>query len=138
MKLLSLSLLFLLSACTTTPSATEEEIEAQIAAEATDQCLANPELAKDWGECNVKKTIFSRMDAISQCQMRHAKASSADAMMLKIRLRTNGKVRDVKAEQGKAKNKNLETCISKVIAKLQFAAPPKGVSPVIYFPIQQE
>jgi hypothetical protein len=138
MRILSLSLLLLLSACTTTPSGTEEEVDAQIAAEATDHCLANPELAKAWGECNVKKTIFSRMDAIGQCQMKHSKADSKDAMMLKIRLRPNGRVKDVRAEEGKAKNRGLEKCLSSVISKLKFAAPPKGVSPVIYFPFQQQ
>lgn len=137
MRILSLSLLLLLTACSTTPSGTEEELDAQ-AAEATDQCLANPELAKTWGECNVKKTIFSRMSAIGDCQMKHVKSPGQEALMLKIRLKANGKVRDVKAEDGTAKNRGLEKCLSQEISKLQFAAPPKGVSPVIYFPFQPQ
>mgnify|MGYP000296530476 CR=1 FL=1 len=57
--------------------------------------------------------------------------------MLKIRLKPNGKVRNVHADNGSARNPALEKCLSKEISQLQFAAPPKGVQPVIYFPFQQ-
>lgn len=132
-RALSLIALLSLAACSTTPSA---EKEAEQAAEATDECLANPAMAKSWGECNVKTTIFQRADGIGQCQSKHGKAKG-ETLMLKIRLKQNGKVKNVLAEDGSAKNKPLEKCLSQEISKLQFAAPPKGVNPVIYFPFQQ-
>jgi hypothetical protein len=104
-------------------------------AEATDQCLAHPELAKAWGECNVKTVIFQRKGGIGQCQAKYA-LKKDETMMLKIRLRPNGRVRNVWAEEGAPKNKDLERCLAKQISRLKFAAPPKGVSPVIYFPFQ--
>lgn len=124
--------LFALTACSTTPS---EPSEAELA-EATDECLSNPKLARAWGECNVKSTIYQGSDGIARCQKAHAKANS-ETLMLKIRLKQDGKVNKVWAEEGTAKNKPLEGCLRKEISKLQFAAPPKGVDPVIYFPFQQ-
>lgn len=131
---LSLIALLSLAACSTAPS-TEDRAE-EAAAEATDECLANPAMAKSWGECNVKTTIFQRAEGIGQCQAKHGKAKG-ETLMLKIRLKQNGKVRNVWAEDGSAKNKPLEKCLSQEISRLQFAAPPKGVNPVIYFPFQQ-
>jgi hypothetical protein len=132
-RTLSLFALLSLAACSTAPTAQEQE---EKAAEATDLCLANPAMAKTWGECNVKTTIFQRAEGIGQCQTKHGKAKG-ETLMLKIRLKQNGKVRNVWAEDGSAKNKPLEKCLSKEISRLQFAAPPKGVNPVIYFPFQQ-
>lgn len=129
----SLIALLSLAACSTTPS-TEEQAEK--AAEATDACLANPAMAKVWGECNVKTTIFQRAEGIGRCQAQHGKAKG-ETLMLKINLKKNGKVNKVWAEDGTARNKPLESCLSKEISSLQFAAPPKGVKPVIYFPFQQ-
>jgi len=134
MKFVSLSLLLLLAACSSTPEVTDEEQAAQVAAEATDQCLANPALAKAWGECNVKATIFGRMEGIGACQMKHGKNNAS--MMLKISVRPNGRVKGVRAEDGAAKNRPLEKCLAAEISRLHFAAPPKGVKPVIYFPYQ--
>jgi hypothetical protein len=131
----SLLALLLLVSCSSTPTIEEQE---EKAAKSTDQCLANPQLAKTWGECNVKTTIFRRADAIGQCQAKHGKSNpQTETLMLKIRLRPNGKVRNVWAEDGSAKNKPLERCLSQEISRLRFAAPPKGVDPVIYFPFQQ-
>jgi len=134
MKFVSLSLLLLLSACSSAPEVTEEENAAKAAAEATEQCFANPELAKAWGECNVKKTIYGRMEGIGACQMKHGQNNAA--MMLKISVRPNGRVKEVRAEDGAAKNRPLEKCLAAEISRLHFAAPPEGVKPVIYFPYQ--
>jgi hypothetical protein len=132
-RTLSFLALLSLAACSTTPSAEEQ---AEQAAQATDECLANPGLAKGWGECNVKSTIFQRAEGIGQCQAKHSKAKG-ETVMLKIRLKPNGKVRKVWADEGTARNKPLEACLAKEISGLQFSAPPKGVNPVIYFPFQQ-
>lgn len=132
-RTLSLIALLSLAACSSTPSA---EDQAEKAAEATDECLANPEMAKSWGECNVKTTIFQRAGGIGQCQAKHGKAKG-ETLMLKISLKKSGKVSKVWAEDGTARNKPLESCLSKEISSLQFATPPKGVKPVIYFPFQQ-
>lgn len=134
MKIVFALCLFLLAACASQPS-TEELAEE--AAEATDACLANPKLASSWGECNVKKTIFDNSRAIGQCQQKHAKPSK-DPLMLKIRLKASGAVHNVQAEDGSPRNKALEGCLSREIAKLKFAAPPKGANPVIYFPFVQQ
>jgi hypothetical protein len=132
-RILGLLALLSLAACSSTPTIEEQE---EKAAAATDECLANPAMAKTWGECNVKATIFQRAQGIGQCQTKHAKAKG-ETLMLKIRLRQNGKVRNVWAEEGSARNRPLEKCLSKEISRLQFATPPKGVNPVIYFPFQQ-
>jgi len=124
------------SACASLPPNADDE--AQALAEATDECLASPELAKRWGECNVKQTIFESSAAIRNCQMKHLKkAASGETLMLRIRVLPTGKVQDVKAEGAGPKNRSLEKCLSTQIAKLRFAAPPKGVNPVVYFPFEQ-
>ena len=132
LKFFAPAFLFLAMACSSTP--TEQKTEEQ-AAEATDRCLANPELAKEWGECNVKTSLFAQKEGIGKCQSQFSKNPS-QTMMLKIRLKPDGSVRRVKAEEGGPKNRNLERCLSKVVEKIRFASPPKGVKPVIYFPTQ--
>lgn len=135
-RYLTLFAFLFLAACSSTPSTERADEEA---AEATDACLADPRLAESWGECNVKATIFSHMEQIRSCQQRFAKGPAPkEALILKIRLRPNGKVRDVFAEEGGPRNRALEACLSQEISKLRFAAPPKGVKPVIYFPFQQQ
>lgn len=133
-RLSLLSLLFL-AACASQPSVQEQE---EAAAKATDECLADSALAKEWGECNVKRTIYDRMEAIGACQRKFQKGSAkGDTLMLKIRVRPNGSVRDVRADENvRPVNKPLEACLAKEIGKLKFAAPPKGVKPIIYFPYQ--
>lgn len=132
---LSLLSVLLLAACSSQPSVEEQEAAA---AKATDECLADSNLAREWGECNVKRTIYSRMEAIGDCQRKFHKGSRpGDTLMLKIRVKPNGRVRDVRADENvRPVNKPLESCLSKEIGKLQFAAPPKGVKPIIYFPFQ--
>jgi hypothetical protein len=129
--------LLLLPACATSPEKKAAE-EAAAAAEATDKCPANPKLAEEWGECNVKRTIYSRMAAIGVCQRTYAKGSRpGDALVLKIRIKPDGSVRDVKADDSvHPTNKKLEACLAKEIGRLRFAKPPRGVKPVVYYPYQ--
>lgn len=133
-----LALVLLATACSSTPMKSEEELIEEEAAAATDACLKDPALARSWGECNVKRTIFDRMDQIGACQKKHGKPAKpgdvSGAMLLTIHLKQDGRVQNVKAEQ--SKNKPLEACLGKEISKLKFASPPKGVKPVIYFPYQ--
>ena len=132
---LSLISVLFLAACASQPSVEEQEAAA---AKATDECLADSALAREWGECNVKRTIYARMAAIGECQRKFHKGSRpGDTLMLKIRVRPNGRVKDVRADENvRPVNKPLESCLSKEIGKLQFAAPPQGVKPIIYFPYQ--
>jgi hypothetical protein len=102
----------------------------------TDACLANSNLAAEWGECNVKRTIFDNMEALRSCQSKHVASSSNGAtMMLKISLLASGKVKKVRPEAGGIRNRPLESCLSKAFANVKFAAPPLGVKPIIYFPL---
>jgi len=130
--LFTVLLVFTLVSCASAP--TEEEI-AQEQPKSTNECLSNLEMAKEWGECNVKTTIFSRKKAISQCQAKHAKPNQT--MMLKITLQPSGRVKNVRAETGSAKNRRLETCLRQAMGKLQFAVPPTGANPTIMFPVGQ-
>lgn len=132
-KILSAFLLCIFASCASSPP-TEEEL-AQEKAQATNECLSNPEMARTWGECNVKATIFSRKEEIAKCQAKHSKASQT--MMLKISLQPSGKVKGVKAENGSAKNRRLENCLKQAMRNLQFAAPPSGATPTIMFPVGQ-
>ncbi|MGZ3694861.1 MAG: hypothetical protein ACXWQO_11840 [Bdellovibrionota bacterium] len=134
MRSLSLALIsfFILTAC----SGSAPQKEEAPAEPTTDACLADSNLAAEWGECNVKKTIFENMNGLRACQTKHvATASAGTTMMLKIKLRPNGKVQHVRPEAGGVRNRPLEGCLSKVFAKVKFAAPPQGVKPVIYFPL---
>ena len=134
-RLAAVTSLFLFAACASAP-ATVERDEKQAAA--TDACLANPALAKRWGECNVKRVIYDHAKELGACQAQNgAEAKEGDTLMLKIRLRPDGKVRDVRADPSvRSPNRALEACLARTIVRLQFAAPPKGVKPVIYFPYQ--
>jgi hypothetical protein len=125
--------LFLAACSSSTPSA--EDLDEQ-AAESTDACLADPAAAKEWGECNVKAALFSQRESIAKCQAQHSKAPSNQTMILKIQLKADGAVRNVRAEEGGPKNRSLEKCLRRVVRKIRFAAPPAGVKPVIYFPTQ--
>lgn len=128
--LFSALLLSILASCASAP--TEEEI-AEGKAQETNECLSDPELAREWGECNVKTTIFSRKQEIAQCQSKHSRPNQS--MMLKIDLLSSGRVKNVRAETGSAKNRRLENCLRQAMRKLQFAAPPAGANPTIMFPV---
>ncbi len=136
MRLVPLLLLsFALAACSTTKDdiLTDDQEEAQAAA--TEECLNNPELAKSWGECNIKRTIFQRLPKIRSCYEKEGKKADYHGdLILKIRVRPTGFVRDVKVEEASLKNKMLSSCLVKEISKLQFAKPPKGINPVIFYP----
>lgn len=129
--LLAILAFFVFTACS------GHKVENEAPAEpSTDACLSDSNLSQEWGECNVKRTIFDNMDSLRACQTKHvATASSGGTMMLKITLRNSGKVKNVRPEAGGVRNRPLEGCLSKAFAKVKFAAPPKGVKPVIYFPL---
>lgn len=122
--------LIVLSAC----SSSEPREEEAPAETSTDACLANPARAAEWGECNVKKTIYDNMDKLRACQ---SKGSTGGAtLMLKIQVNPTGHVRRVRPESGGPRNRPLEACLKRVFTTVKFAPPPKGVKPVIYFPLQ--
>lgn len=127
--LLSLTLA-MLTAC----SAPETKEEAAPADNSTDACLANPARAMEWGECNVKKTIYDNMSKLQACQSKGTTGGAA--LMLKIQVTPTGHVRRVRPESGGPRNRPLESCLKQAFASVRFAAPPKGVKPVIYFPLQ--
>jgi hypothetical protein len=130
----------LLSACASTPDSILSENEAEAQAEATKECLSDAELGNDWGECNVKKTLFSRMTKIRACYAKDSnkKYDFHGDLILKIHVFPNGKVKETKVEEGSLKNKMLSTCLVKEISRMRFARPPKGIHPVIYFPFNLE
>lgn len=137
-RVLLLSFL-VLPACASVDLEKKHEEEAAAAAEATDTCIANPALAQKWGECNVKSTIYNSRAAIGACQRRFAKEkASGAALMLKIRIGAEGAVKDVTVDDSvHPANKRLESCLTREIRKLRFAAPPKGVKPIVYYPYVQ-
>lgn len=110
-----------------------EQQEAERMAQATDECLANPELAKTWGDCNVKTTIYDRMDRIMRCQTEHG-SKTRDSIEFELELNAKGLPRRVNALSNANKNVALENCLKKEMMKMKFATPPKGVKPVIQFP----
>jgi hypothetical protein len=122
--------LTLLTAC----AGPETREEAPPAPTSTDACLANPALASEWGECNVKTTIYDNMEKLRSCQSKGTTGGAT--LMLKIQVTANGHVRRVRPESGGPRNRALETCLKQALATVKFAPPPKGVKPVIYFPLQ--
>jgi hypothetical protein len=130
MKKLFLLLPLFLIACSSAPSESPEE---ETLAQATDECLANPKLAKSWGECNVKSTIYDRMDVIMGCQTKHG-IGKRESIQFLIEVKPNGGVKKVSANKNENKNQLLEDCLKVEIGKMKFASPPKGVKPVINFP----
>lgn len=133
-------LLLILAACSGTQDEILTDSEAEAEARATQECLENPELSREWGECNVKKTIYNRMPRIRNCYQKQASAKYdfRGDLILKIRVFPSGKVREVKVEEGSLKNKMLSSCLVREISRLRFAKPPKGINPVIYFPFTLE
>jgi hypothetical protein len=130
MKIVFLFLSFLLISCA---ASNPESEDSERRAEATDSCLADPEQAKSWGDCNVKTTIYDRMDVIMACQTKHG-SSVRDSIQFEIEVNAKGGVKKVGAVSNQNKNLALESCLKKEIAKMKFAAPPKGAKPVIQFP----
>lgn len=124
---LLLSTLLIFTACASSPPPAEKEEAGSI-----DNCLAHPELADAWGECNVKKTIYDNLPRIRSCV---ENSKSKGTMMLKISLKPNGAVKSLRPEAGGPRNKLLEKCLSRAFNRVKFATPPAGVKPVIYFPL---
>lgn len=123
-----IALAICLSAC-----AGKTETEAEEPMVGAETCLENPEMAKEWGECNVKKTIYDAKDKISSC----TKTSKLNReTVLKIKLHNNGRVKELLLEDSVEKNKKVAQCLHKEISKLRFAPAPQGVKPIIMYPIE--
>lgn len=129
MKFLLVGLSLLLFSCAGSKPESEEETVPGIGAEA---CLEKPELAKAWGECNVKKTIYDRRVQIASCVKENKGKKES---VLNLKLQPDGKVKEVEFEES-AKYKRAVPCLKKEFSKLKFAAPPKGVNPVIMYPME--
>ncbi len=127
---------FLFLALTACASSPETEDDAPSASTAS--CLNDPALSEAWGECNVKSTIYKSMGKITSCFHAKKKASPPGEMLLTLRLQSNGKVEHVHLDQGLEKDKDLSKCLKRELAGLRFASPPKGVKPVIYYPLNPE
>lgn len=135
--LLALSCIFLLSACSSEPLVVSpEENSAAPKQEQHQDCAANPELAKQWGQCNVQKRIAEKIPDIKACYDKQLKKDDQlhGGLVLKILLKNNGKVRVVKILEGSLQNKFLSDCLISNIRKIQFAKPPKGEEAAIVLP----
>lgn len=111
----------------------KQEIESEEPMVGAETCLENPEMAKDWGECNVKKTIYDAKEKITSC----TKSSKLNReTVLKIKLHNNGRVKEVLLEDALEKNKKISQCLHREISKLKFAPAPQGVKPIIMYPIE--
>lgn len=133
--LLALSLLVSFAACSSSPdTAPDAPTEEQQAAIDTDVCLDNPDLARQWGECNVKHTLFLAGGDLAKCRRLAPKAKSG-ALNFQVQVKRDGSVGFAKASP-KSRFSKLEACISKVMKKLKFARPPAGTEPVITVPYQ--
>jgi hypothetical protein len=128
--------LFLLAACSSSPPAPEHADSAndseQKAAARTDQCLDNPELAKSWGDCNVKNTVFSASAQLEKCRKAYPEAKGT--VSFELHVLPDGHVKSAKALGGH--HGKHTTCVSRVFRKLQFAPPAKDA--VITVPYQLE
>lgn len=115
-------LLAALAACSgSTPSGENATAEEQNAAD-TDRCLDNPELARTWGDCNVKHTLYLRSEELAKCRKLAPGQKGVAHLILEVR--ANGSVKSAKASgDGNAK---LRGCLSRVMRKLRFAPPPNG------------
>lgn len=113
---------------------THEEQDANTAK--TKNCLEHPELAAAWGECNVRKVIYEKVPKIRACYEKEKDKNydKSGDLLLKIHVRSNGRVRDVQIAEGSLKNKMIAGCLLKELQKARFARPPVNLQPVIYFP----
>ena len=139
MRALSLLLpLLFLAACSSSPATPDNAGPAassdQQAADKTDQCLDNPELARAWGDCNVKNTVFQASGLLAKC--RKANPNATGTVSFELRIQPDGKVKSAKALGGK--HGKLTACVSRVFRKLQFAQPPQGAEATITVPYQLE
>ena len=133
MRALCLLAVFSLTACSSSEPKLDETSSTEKAASAqTDKCLDNPDLAKEWGECNVKNTVFQASAKLEKCRM--ASPGAKGAVDYEVKVAKDGKVRSVKPLGGKHGKHTI--CVSRVLRKLQFASPGKDVT--ITVPYQLE
>lgn len=133
--LLAIAALALTACSSSTPQRAETaRPEEKHAAAQTDKCLDNPELAKAWGDCNVKSTVFQASADLEKCR---AKAKNVKGSVdFELRIRANGSVKHARVVNGR--HGKLTNCVAKVFKKLQFAAPPQGKEATITVPFQLE
>jgi hypothetical protein len=137
MRALILLSLLLAGCSSSAPAPTPERAdgapsEEKKAASSTDACLDNPELAKSWGECNVKNTVFGAGPELEKCRKASPKAKGA--VSFELHIAPNGSVKRAKA-LGAHHGKHT-SCVAKVLQKLQFAPPGKDAT--ITVPYQLE
>ncbi len=127
--------LVLLAACSgSTPErANDASSEEKAAASETDDCLDNPELARTWGDCNVKHTLYSESAAFAKC--RRIAPAAKGTVTFELRVKGDGRVRGAKALGGN-KSPKLVACLTNVMKQLQFAPTPKGNDSTIQVPYQ--
>ncbi len=129
---LFLPLLLFACAAPTPERATEAPAEEKHSAADTDRCLDNPELARTWGDCNVKHTVYLEADTFAKC--RKTAPTAKGTVNFQLRVKADGSVRSAKALGEKGNKGKLVACLSRAMKKLQFAAPPKGKEPTITVP----
>jgi hypothetical protein len=104
------------------------------AAARTDQCLDNPELAKSWGDCNVKNTVYMASSQLEKCRKNSPGAHAT--VNFELHILPDGKVKS--ANLLGAKHNKHTNCLARVFQKLQFAPPPNGYDATITVPYQLE
>ena len=137
MRKLLLLVLFL-AACSSQKDQILTEEEQNENEQKTINCFHNPELWGVWGECNVRKTIYDRLPKVRGCYEKQKNYTYEGDILLKIHVRTNGRVREIQIAEGSLKNKMLSTCLLTELQKARFAKPPKNITPIVYFPFSFE
>jgi hypothetical protein len=126
----------LLTACSSSAPTPERAAgapdEEQQAAAHTDACLDNPELARRWGDCNVKHTVYLASADLEKCRGKSPGANGT--VSFELRVAGDGSVKSAKALGG-AKGKHT-ACVAKAFRKLRFAPPPRGKAVTITVPYQ--
>jgi hypothetical protein len=129
-------LAFLLTACSSNTAAPDRAASAppaeQKAAASTDQCLDNPELARSWGDCNVKSTVYGAEADLAKCRAlaHHPKGE----VNFQLKIKADGSVRSAKVLNGR--HGKLTNCVAKVFKKLKFASPGKDVAVTVPFELE--
>jgi hypothetical protein len=122
MRALLFTSLFLFAACSSEPSTPERADKAspeeQKAAAHTDECLDNPELAKSWGDCNVKSILYQASSKLEKC------GKGAGTVNFELRVKADGTVKSAKALGQKGKH---VSCLGHVLQGLKFARPGNDV-----------
>jgi TonB family protein len=106
----------------------------QQAAAKTDACLDNPDLARSWGECNVKQTVYLASDQLARC--RSPKQHPKGTVNLELKVKADGHVRSARVVNGR--HGKITACVARVMKSLRFAPPPKGKEATITVPYQLE